>query len=227
MADKSGYDNQALIHIFRKGLLNSLAAKILNQPQGRPADLEGWYEAAIRYDEQYKYYKAVQKPKQFRITDDKTKKVSINRMGTQLNEEEQKKYMADGRCFQCAKQGHMARDCPTKQEGKKEERKKLSAREAYVKIQAIRVFKVAEEADALPTTPNYYLERCKPSTSIPDYLSQYRAQFEDKEAEQFPISRSYDHAIKLKLEFTLCDCKVYSLMALEQVELDNFLRENL
>uniref|UniRef100_A0A0W0FM79 Retrotransposon gag domain-containing protein n=1 Tax=Moniliophthora roreri TaxID=221103 RepID=A0A0W0FM79_MONRR len=65
MADESGYDDQALIHIFRKGLPNSLSAKILNQPQGRPADLEGWYEAAIRYDEQYKYYEAVQKPKRF------------------------------------------------------------------------------------------------------------------------------------------------------------------
>ncbi|KAI3609242.1 hypothetical protein WG66_010637 [Moniliophthora roreri] len=41
MADESGYDDQALIHIFRKGLPNSLSVKILNQPQGRPADLEG------------------------------------------------------------------------------------------------------------------------------------------------------------------------------------------
>ncbi|KAI3621791.1 hypothetical protein WG66_015807 [Moniliophthora roreri] len=63
MANESGYDDQALIHIFRKGLPNSLAAKILNQPQGRPADLEGWYKAAIRYDKQFKYYEAVQKPK--------------------------------------------------------------------------------------------------------------------------------------------------------------------
>ncbi|ESK93867.1 hypothetical protein Moror_13021 [Moniliophthora roreri MCA 2997] len=47
MADESGYNDQALIHIFRKGLPNSLSAKILNQPQGRPTDLEGWYEAAI------------------------------------------------------------------------------------------------------------------------------------------------------------------------------------
>ncbi|ESK90711.1 hypothetical protein Moror_4116 [Moniliophthora roreri MCA 2997] len=69
--------------------------KILNQPQGRPSDLEGWYEAAIRYDEQYKYYEAIQKPKRFKITDEK-KKILINRVGTQLNDEEQKKYMADG-----------------------------------------------------------------------------------------------------------------------------------
>ncbi|KAI3595022.1 hypothetical protein WG66_002410 [Moniliophthora roreri] len=41
MADESRYGDQALIHIFRKRLPNSLSAKILNQPQGRPADLEG------------------------------------------------------------------------------------------------------------------------------------------------------------------------------------------
>uniref|UniRef100_A0A0W0FLD0 Retrotransposon gag domain-containing protein n=1 Tax=Moniliophthora roreri TaxID=221103 RepID=A0A0W0FLD0_MONRR len=88
MADESGYDDQALIHIFHKGLPNSLSAKILNQPQGRPTDLEGWYEAAIRYDEQYKYYEAVQKLKRFRITDNKKKKISINRISNQLSDEE-------------------------------------------------------------------------------------------------------------------------------------------
>uniref|UniRef100_A0A0W0G245 Pro-pol protein n=1 Tax=Moniliophthora roreri TaxID=221103 RepID=A0A0W0G245_MONRR len=71
-------------------------------------------------------------------------------------------------------------------------------------------------------------EECpNPTTAIPEYLSQYQGQFEDKEAECFPISRSYDHAIELKPEFTPCDCKVYSLTALEQAELDNFLAENL
>uniref|UniRef100_A0A0W0FF01 RNA-directed DNA polymerase n=1 Tax=Moniliophthora roreri TaxID=221103 RepID=A0A0W0FF01_MONRR len=319
MADESGYDDQALIHIFRKGLPNSLSAKILNQLQGRPADLEGWYEAAIRYDEQYKYYEAVQKPKRFRLTDEKKKKVSINRMTNQLSDEEQKKYMADGRCFRCAKQGHMSRDCPTKQNGEvKEEKKKLSTREAYAKIRAI-VFNVdgtpnkaawitklvtatytvgtrqltdtflisglgSEEVIlGLPWLQKYNLQvdwntgrtafpekryikiprvtgvldyespeglihridiRAKLSTSqrlqhsaddglqpaivkIPEYLSQYQGQFEDREAERFPISRSYDHAIELKPEFTLRDCKVYSLTALEQAELNNFLAENL
>ncbi|KAI3613545.1 hypothetical protein WG66_006110 [Moniliophthora roreri] len=62
LADESGYDDEALAHIFRKGLPFVLADKILNQPQGRPKDLNGWYEAAIRFDEQYKYAKAVQKP---------------------------------------------------------------------------------------------------------------------------------------------------------------------
>ncbi|ESK84291.1 hypothetical protein Moror_3752 [Moniliophthora roreri MCA 2997] len=65
------------------------------------------------------------------------------------------------------------------------------------------------------------------ASSVPQYLSQYQGQFEDKEAERFPMSRSYDHAIELKPEFMPRDCKVYSLMALEQTELDAFLAENL
>uniref|UniRef100_A0A0W0FB26 Reverse transcriptase-rnase h-integrase n=1 Tax=Moniliophthora roreri TaxID=221103 RepID=A0A0W0FB26_MONRR len=64
-------------------------------------------------------------------------------------------------------------------------------------------------------------------TVIPEYLSQYHGQFEDKEAERFPIARAYDHAIELKPEFTPRDCKVYSFTALEQIELDTFLKENL
>uniref|UniRef100_A0A0W0FD87 Reverse transcriptase domain-containing protein n=1 Tax=Moniliophthora roreri TaxID=221103 RepID=A0A0W0FD87_MONRR len=63
--------------------------------------------------------------------------------------------------------------------------------------------------------------------TIPAYLSEYHAQFVDREAEQFPVSQPYDHVIELKPEFTPWDCKVYSLMALEQTELDQFLKENL
>ncbi|ESK81918.1 hypothetical protein Moror_682 [Moniliophthora roreri MCA 2997] len=74
MANESGYDDQALIHIFCKGLPFVLADKILNQPQGRPTDLAEWYEAAIRFDEQYKYTKAVQKPRRFQMAADKKKK---------------------------------------------------------------------------------------------------------------------------------------------------------
>ncbi|KAI3615264.1 hypothetical protein WG66_003536 [Moniliophthora roreri] len=74
LADESGYDDEALAHIFRKGLLFVLADKILNQPQGRPNDLNGWYKAAIRFDEQYKYTKAVQKPRRFQMVTDKKKR---------------------------------------------------------------------------------------------------------------------------------------------------------
>uniref|UniRef100_A0A0W0F633 Reverse transcriptase domain-containing protein n=1 Tax=Moniliophthora roreri TaxID=221103 RepID=A0A0W0F633_MONRR len=63
--------------------------------------------------------------------------------------------------------------------------------------------------------------------AVPAYLAPYQGQFEDKEAEWFLIAWAYDHAIKLKPEFTPRNCKIYSLTALEQTELDNFLTENL
>ncbi|ESK81235.1 hypothetical protein Moror_14425, partial [Moniliophthora roreri MCA 2997] len=64
-------------------------------------------------------------------------------------------------------------------------------------------------------------------TLVPDYLHEFRAQFEDKEAERFPISRHYDHAIDLKPDFVPKDCKLYSLTVPEQQELDKFLSDNL
>ncbi|KAI3610775.1 hypothetical protein WG66_006853 [Moniliophthora roreri] len=94
LADESGYDDEALAHIFQKGLPFVLADKILIQPQGRLKDLNGWYEVAIRFDEQYKYAKAVQKPRRFQMAADKKKKFEkketmVNRMETgRLSEED-------------------------------------------------------------------------------------------------------------------------------------------
>ncbi|ESK89508.1 hypothetical protein Moror_16078 [Moniliophthora roreri MCA 2997] len=62
---------------------------------------------------------------------------------------------------------------------------------------------------------------------IPSYLQGYRDRFEKGKAEQFPLSRSYDHAIKLKPDFVPCNCKLYSLSPYEQKEQDKFLEENL
>ncbi|ESK81545.1 reverse transcriptase-rnase h-integrase, partial [Moniliophthora roreri MCA 2997] len=64
-------------------------------------------------------------------------------------------------------------------------------------------------------------------TLVPEYLHEFKAQFEDKEAERFPISRHYDHAIDLKPDFVPKDCKLYSLTVPEQQELDKFLDDNL
>uniref|UniRef100_A0A0W0FWY6 Reverse transcriptase-rnase h-integrase n=2 Tax=Moniliophthora roreri TaxID=221103 RepID=A0A0W0FWY6_MONRR len=62
---------------------------------------------------------------------------------------------------------------------------------------------------------------------IPDYINGYTSQFEDRVVERFLISRPYDHAIKLKPNFALSNCKLYSLPLSEQKELDKFLGENL
>ncbi|ESK83580.1 hypothetical protein Moror_12070 [Moniliophthora roreri MCA 2997] len=92
LADESEYDDQALIHIFRKGLPFVLADKILNQPQGRPADLNGWFQMAA--DKKRRFEK---------------KETTVNRLETgKLSEEDRKEYMKDGRCFRCTKQGHLS-----------------------------------------------------------------------------------------------------------------------
>uniref|UniRef100_A0A0W0F8S2 Pro-pol protein n=1 Tax=Moniliophthora roreri TaxID=221103 RepID=A0A0W0F8S2_MONRR len=62
---------------------------------------------------------------------------------------------------------------------------------------------------------------------IPKYLLGYRDRFEKGKAKQFPPSRTYDHAIDLKLDFVLRNCKLYLLSPAEQIEQDKFLEENL
>ena len=57
---------------------------------------------------------------------------------------------------------------------------------------------LAQKANAEATT-----------VEIPDYLKPYASVFEKKAAERFPEKRPYDHAIELKADFVLKDCKVY------------------
>jgi len=51
--------------------------------------------------------------------------------------------------------------------------------------------------------------------------------FDKKSFDQLPPRRPWDHAIELIPEATLRDCKIYSLSAKEQEELDKFLDEHL
>uniref|UniRef100_A0A0W0FB99 Retrotransposon gag domain-containing protein n=1 Tax=Moniliophthora roreri TaxID=221103 RepID=A0A0W0FB99_MONRR len=62
---------------------------------------------------------------------------------------------------------------------------------------------------------------------IPPYLQRYRDRFKKKKAERFLPSRSYDHAIELKLDFVPQNCKLYPLSPNKQKEQDKFLEENL
>uniref|UniRef100_A0A0W0G1W0 CCHC-type domain-containing protein n=1 Tax=Moniliophthora roreri TaxID=221103 RepID=A0A0W0G1W0_MONRR len=67
------------------------------------------------------------------------KEATVNRLETgRLSEEDHQEYMKDGRCFRCAKQGHLSRDCPMKNSDKNVEKAvKKTPRDAYVKIQAM------------------------------------------------------------------------------------------
>jgi hypothetical protein len=56
---------------------------------------------------------------------------------------------------------------------------------------------------------------------------EYKSVFEKEASECFSESRPWDHAIDLKPDFILKDCKVYSLTPAEQTKLNDFLEENL
>ncbi|ESK86044.1 hypothetical protein Moror_9396 [Moniliophthora roreri MCA 2997] len=51
---------------------------------------------------------------------------------------------------------------------------------------------------------------------IPDYLMEYKRQFEKHASERFPESRPYDHTIDLKPGTETLNCKVYPLSPIEQ-----------
>uniref|UniRef100_A0A0W0FPW8 CCHC-type domain-containing protein n=1 Tax=Moniliophthora roreri TaxID=221103 RepID=A0A0W0FPW8_MONRR len=112
-----------------------------------PKTLDEWYKLAIKYDNQYKLVMANRKkrepikPKIAR----KEKEVTVGQL---LSESDRKDYMVSGKCFRCAKTGHISRDCPLKGQAQqapppKYEPKKLSPREAFTKIRAL----IAEQGE--------------------------------------------------------------------------------
>jgi hypothetical protein len=62
---------------------------------------------------------------------------------------------------------------------------------------------------------------------LPKAYHEYKSVFEKEASERFPESQPWDHAIDLKPDFILKDCKVYPLTPAEQTKLDEFLEENL
>ncbi|KAI3605797.1 zinc finger cchc domain-containing protein 16-like [Moniliophthora roreri] len=124
------YDDEALTKFFRDGLPESLQNKIMLRTDREPETLDEWYKLVIKYDNQYKLVMANRKkrepikPKIVR----KEKEVTVGRI---LSKSDRKDYMVAGKCFRCAKTGHVSRDCPTKGQAQqtpppKYEPKKLS-----------------------------------------------------------------------------------------------------
>ena len=65
------------------------------------------------------------------------------------------------------------------------------------------------------------------SHTIPPEYKNFKDVFDKAQTNQLPLSQSYNHAIKLKLNFVPKNCKVYSLTLKEKETLDIFLQENL
>ncbi|ESK87126.1 hypothetical protein Moror_11885 [Moniliophthora roreri MCA 2997] len=115
---ETGYDDEALIKFFKKGLSESLVNKIMLQTDGVPETLNDWFKLAIQYDNQYKFAMAQKKkrigrePVKLKIAR-KTEETTIGRIEP-LSESDRWDYIAQGKCFRCTKLGHISRECPLK-----------------------------------------------------------------------------------------------------------------
>ena len=69
-------------------------------------------------------------------------------------------------------------------------------------------------------------ETKKTKTELPKKYEEYKTVFEKKASECFPVKKPWDHAINLKSDFILKDCRIYPMSPGEQEKLDKFINEN-
>jgi len=62
---------------------------------------------------------------------------------------------------------------------------------------------------------------------LPEHLHNFHSIFSKDSFDELPGTKPWDHAVEFLPDATLKSCKVYPLAALEQKELDTFLKENL
>jgi hypothetical protein len=130
------YDSEMSCHKFREGLPTPLARNIITM-QGMPETLTQWIKFAQKYHSRWAMTRALGyqgkkdgqgrfKPR-FNPHKEKKKEQDPDAMDvdfTQMTPDEKERLMRTGSCFRCKKQGHMSKDCPTRQ--------KSSIREAKV-----------------------------------------------------------------------------------------------
>jgi hypothetical protein len=63
--------------------------------------------------------------------------------------------------------------------------------------------------------------------SVPTYLQDFEDLFAKSSFDRLPDQKVWDHAIELVPDSKASNCKVYHLAANKQVELDEFIQENL
>jgi hypothetical protein len=142
------YDSKMSCHKFREGLPTPLTRNIITM-QGMPKSLTQWIKFAQKYHSRWAITKALgyqgRKDNQGRFKPcfnpkEKKKECDPDAMDvdfTQMSPDEREHLMKSGSCFRCKKQGHMSKDCPTRQ--------KASIREAKVEIERPRQEKKKEK----------------------------------------------------------------------------------
>jgi len=118
------YESEMSCHSFREGLPKTLAKRII-ETEGLPETYSRWIKYAQKYHSRWAMSKALgyygkpnqdkpkwnpHKPKERKERDPDA--MDVDR--AQMTPDEKEKLLRSGSCFRCKKQGHMARQCPTK-----------------------------------------------------------------------------------------------------------------
>lgn len=141
LASKSGItDNVALISLFRRGLNAPLIDKIY-QLDTTPTTIADWYKEASKFDNRWRFSKAVKPPMRERGLERQrkeqySKKVRVLEVNA-MTLPDKDEHMQRGLCFTCHQSGHMARACPQAPNSNKKVYKPTSGLDTYRQIRTM------------------------------------------------------------------------------------------
>jgi len=101
------------------------------------------------------------------------------------------------------------------------------------RVWATGLFPQAEQIHATATVSQHLAEGFRQNSQLtddghmPPHLCEFHSVFSKDCFDELPVSKPWDHAVKLVTDAMPKTCKVYPLSASEQKELDEFLKENL
>ena len=110
-------DFEASKSYFVKGLGKTMLDKISWQST-LPTDMPGWYALVRQLDQTHRYIQSLRgghsasysKAQGSAASADVPMEIDALR----LSKEDRERFFREGRCFQCGKEGHISKDCPTK-----------------------------------------------------------------------------------------------------------------
>jgi hypothetical protein len=142
LAHEAGFDMRAsaTVALFSKGLNRHLISDIMDKEATTPTTFDEWVTAARRQQQKSAHKRALLNPtsrwtqwqarpppaqhhnghrRGYVHPNDRTVPMDVDqdyhtRINKAFTEADKRKYREEGRCFECNRQGHMARECPNK-----------------------------------------------------------------------------------------------------------------